>query len=209
MQPFLKSSFVRRCSLVLVLVALSATARAQRAPLSLDGAANVGAYSLTPYNFTNNLNNTTHMELGATAGINLIKQIAVVGEFNYLPQGTSTLTGSNYELIYKMAGAAVRYTPFQYKRFAPYLVGGGGYIQLNANLNSGSQPSGTQNGDYVSYGAGVSIYVWHHFGVRPEFRQDREDTSTLSGGGLPGTVRQNANRGTVGVFYEFGGRKSK
>jgi hypothetical protein len=60
---------------------------------------------------------------------------------------------------------------------------------------------------YVAAGGGASFYVGHGFGIRPEFRYERQqfaatvvDGISISGGG------QNDLRATVALFYQFGGR---
>jgi Outer membrane protein beta-barrel domain len=215
LKSFNKRSFVRYCSAVLFVLALSISLRAQSIrPLSIDVAGNVGVGSLAGIYVNGQtlpLNNTLHAEYGASAGVNLTKHIAVVGEYNYLPQGSQIPPGSSTTVngSYWMAGGAVRIAPFQYKRYVPYLVGGGGYIHGNITAASGGVTSTiySQGGDYVSYGAGVSIYIWHNLGIRPEFRQDRQVYASVNG--TTQTARQNANRGTVSIFYQFGGKKPK
>jgi hypothetical protein len=213
-KPFTSISLSRTCAAILLLVAASATLHAQAKPLSIDLSGGIGIQSLGGYtgnNVQTGIDDAKHIQYGASAGVNIFKQLAVVGEFAYLPQGSqSPAAGLTLNASYKMAGIAVRYAPYTWRRYTPYLVGGGGYVSLNATLTSGSTSTPfNQNGDYISYGAGVSIPLYRHFGIRPEFRQDHQSYSMAAITGGTGSARQNVNRGMVSVFYQFGGRKAK
>jgi len=152
-----------------------------------------------------------HGAFGFDAAYNLDRYAAVGAEYNYLMLGSLTQSGVTENENLQMYGALARFTLFSNRVVAPYVVVSGGGIRLHATASSGNvSVSASQTGGYISAGAGASIFVGHGFGIRPEYRYERQqlaattiDGTPVSGGG------QNDMRGTVALFYQFGAPAAK
>jgi len=190
---------------------LSAPARAQGiTPLSGEISANVGFNNvisgIVKDYFNNNSTgiNEEYVQFGFSGGINLSKQIAVLGEFNYLPLATAA-TGYTGSIDAQMYGGAVRYSPISSNRFVPYVVAGGGSTRLSVSDSyQGVKTSVSHNRNYYGFGGGVSIYAGRNWGIRPEYRWNRQIQTYNS---VNYTI--NASTGSVAVFYQWGGRQTK
>ena len=214
MQNSLITLFLRGSFLLLALSLGSVAAGAQGPqPLTVDLSGNVG------YNDLKGVDNNMHFNYGAAAGLNITRHLTVLGEWNYLPQGSANTVGGasgvNVNGHYTMAGPALRYNILAWKGIVPFVVIGGGYIGITANATyAGTTSTASQAGDYASYGGGASFYVWHHLGIRPEVRQDRQNYSitppiVTGAPAPPSTQRQNDVRGMISVFYQLGRTKKK
>jgi Outer membrane protein beta-barrel domain len=198
MQSLFKNSLIRQCFALLFVLALFAPAavQAQVKKFSGDVSANVGFNNLT------GIDGKKHPEFGFSGGFNVIKQLAIVGEFNYLPQGSATQSNINVNANYQFYGAAVRYSPFPNYRVVPFISYGEGYARVAASASAGSSSAhASLNGSYFGFGGGGSIYITHNLGLRPEFRWDRQ-TYTQNGN----SASQNDVRGMIAVFFQWGGR---
>ena len=134
---------------------------------------------------------------GGSAGYNLSEHTAVLGEFQYIPEGSYSGVSANNQLY----GGLMRYS-FGNGKVAPYvLVGGGGSRATFAT----SGVSLSVSGGYVGFGGGASIFLGKNWGVRPEFRYN---DVFYTGGGTTSSARMYQITG--GVFFQFGGeQKSK
>ncbi len=182
---------------------------------SIDLSANGGITNLNGVD-----NKKGHGSFGFAAGYNLASHVALIGEYNYIMLGSlsqevfeagfpaGTLTEKEDVQLY---GAAVRFSLINTRFVVPYvLVGGGGNrVQATATFQ-GQTISASDSGGYVALGGGASFYLFHGFGVRPEFRYERLQFPattiqgvTVSGGG------DNDLRATGALFYRFGGRGTR
>ncbi|MDR3737238.1 MAG: outer membrane beta-barrel protein [Acidobacteriaceae bacterium] len=192
------TKFIRNCATGVFLAALSAPLLAQSiTPMSGDAAANIGFNNLT------GIDNKKHVEFGFSGGINLNEYVAVLAEYNYLPQGSETVSGMSVSGNYQLFGGAVRVAPVKSKRVVPYGVFGFGYARMGAAASfQGVNGSASVNGDYVSFGGGASIYCGQNWGLRPEYRWDRQMYKYYGN-----DYHQNESRGTIALFYQWGGKK--
>jgi len=196
----MSSKFVKNCITTLFLIALSAPTWAQEIKrLSGDISANIG------FNGLDGIDNKKHIEFGVAGGINLSKQAAVVVEYNYLPLGSVTYSGIKESANYQLFGGALRYSPVQFDRVIPYAVAGGGYARAGATASfEGMTGSASVNGGYLSFGWGASIYCGSNWGLRPEYRWDRQNYTYYGT-----SYHQNESRGTISVFYQWGGKAER
>jgi hypothetical protein len=161
--------------------------------------------------------NHGHATYGAAGAYNLTRHVAVVGEYSHVDLGSESelvapgqeVTGSEDVQLY---GGAVRYALINTRFFVPYvLVGGGGdnlHESVSAPLFPGDPRLGaSESGGYVSLAGGASLYAGHGFGIRPEFRYNRQQYGSTSIDGLSTQGSgENDLRVTVSLFYQFGGR---
>jgi hypothetical protein len=169
-----------------------------------------GSFELSGSGGITNLNGVDnkkgHGAFGFTGLYNLDRSVAVGAEYNYLMLGSLSEGGVTENENLQMYGALARVTVFSNGFIAPYVVLSGGGNRLHATVSAGNlSDSASQLGGYFSTGGGVSIFLGHGFGVRPEFRYERQqfaattiDGTPVSGGG------QNDVRGIVALFYQFG-----
>jgi hypothetical protein len=182
---------------LLSLFVLTSPMRAQVLAGSGEVAGNIGFNNLT------GVDGKKHIEYGFSGAYNLSQYLAIVGEFNDLPQGSVSSGGVTANGYYRLYGAAVRYSLLSSARAVPFIAAGGGGSSVGASASyQGLHASATYGGAYVSLGGGVSIYVDQHWGVRPEFRWD-EQFYSASGS----STHQSDVRGLLSVFYQFGGKK--
>jgi hypothetical protein len=147
-----------------------------------------------------------HGAFGFTGVYNLTRDVAVGAEYNYLMLGSLSENGVTANENLQMYGALARVTVFSNRFVAAYAVLSGGGNRLHATASAGNvSDSASQTGGYFSAGGGVSIFLGHGFGIRPEYRYERQqfaattvDGTPISGGG------QSDMRGTVALFYQFG-----
>ena len=128
---------------------------------------------------------------GGSVGYNPTHHLAALGEFQYAHHGTlDGIPASG-----KLYGGLLRYS-FLTGRVAPYLLLGGGGIRESGGSYG---PHLNADGWYAAFGGGASFFLTRHWGVRPEFRYNRESlqVGTASTGGDLYQV-------TGGVFFQFG-----
>ncbi len=192
----MQHSFTRllgRCFCIVALfAAFAASSHAQVASHSGDTGFNVGwnnAGSLQ----SNGTVSSTAFSYGGSAGYNLSQNIAVLGEFQYIPEGSYDNISANTQLY----GGLMRYS-FGRGKVAPYvLVGGGG---SRGSLGT-SGLSVSVNGGYVGLGGGASIFLGKNWGIRPEVRYN---DVFFSAAGTTANARM--YQATGGVFFQFGGK---
>jgi len=181
---------------VALLAAFTASSHAQAvAPHSGDIGFNAGwnnAGSLQ----SNGTVSTTAYSYGGSAGYNLSESIAVLGEFQYIPEGSYDKVSADTQLY----GGLMRYS-FGRGRVAPYVLLGGGGSRGSLGT-SGLSVSVT--GGYIGFGGGASIFLGRNWGLRPEFRYN---DVFFSASGTTASARM--YQATGGVFVQFGGRSSK
>lgn len=185
-----------RAFVAAVLVAVSAPVFAQIAPGSVDVSAHIGFNNLT------GVDNDKHVQFGFAGGVNLTHEFALLGEYTFLPQGSFNVLGAKVSAHYQNIGVAGRYSFLNKKNIAPYGVAAGGFARATASASIfGTSASDSANGGYIGLGGGASFYLAPKWGLRPEVRWDRQ---MFHKNGSSSHV--NDVRGTIAVFYQFGGR---
>jgi len=194
MKSIIKSVFVGLCATALLL-ALSNSAQAQVASGSGELAVNGGwNNNLGTINSDGTVNKNAY-SFGASAGYNLSENIAVLGEYQYVPEGS-------YEGVTvktQFYGGTIRYA-YGNSKFSPYILVSGGGVGTTASEQGESV---SVNGSYIAFGGGVSIFLGKNWGIRPEFRYN--DLFSTSGGT---TTTQGVPQITGGLFFQFGGEQS-
>lgn len=191
------SAIVSICLVVGVSLVLSVPAWSQVNAGSGEVSANIGFNNLT------GIDNNKHVEFGFGAGYNFNKAFALLGEYNYLPQGSITVSGVNGGAHYLLYGAAARFSAPTSGRFVPFVVFGGGGAQAAVKASSsGVSVTASMNGTYVTLGGGASVYLNPNLGMRGEYRWDDQ---RYSQSGV--TTTQSDSRGLISLFYQWGGKK--
>jgi hypothetical protein len=188
--------------------AVAAAAPAQSGPVfggaittrSADVSANFGWSNLE------GVDNSKHINFGGAGGYNVTPHLTVLGEYQFLPMGKLTETGSGTSVTakasYDMFGGAARFNFSGSRRFVPYGVLAAGAARSKATAAAqGISATATINGYYIGFGGGASWFLGRNWGVRPEARWIRQEFS--SGGTNSG---QNAVLVGAGVFFQLGGR---
>jgi hypothetical protein len=142
-----------------------------------------------------------HIQYGGSGGYNLSQGLTVFGEYGYMPMGTF----SGVKFTTQLFGGGIRANFMPTGRVVPYAtfaVGG------NRFTGSESAVAVSANGYYVGFGGGASVYISRNFGVRPEFRFERQSV-TLTVSGASATASSNVLLGSGSVFFQFGGRGKK
>jgi len=149
-----------------------------------------------------------HGSFGFAVGYSAKNHATLSAEYNYLMLGSLTVNGETGKEHLQLYGVGVRVAIINTRLVVPYVLLGGGGSRLSATVTEGGvSASGSQNGGYFAAGGGVNLYAGQGFGIRPEFRYERQqfaattvDGISISGGG------QNDLRATVALFYQFGGK---
>jgi len=199
MHASLKKAIVRSSSTLTILLAVSASIWAQSVSDngggitsgSVDVSGNVGFSNLT------GADNNKHVNFGGAGGVNLSPRITLLGEYTYMPMGSLTGVAFNTQLV----GVATRLNFGSFKRVVPYAVVGFGFDRLNG---SESGVSVSANGSYAAVGGGASLYLGKSWGIRPEFRWERQEVT------FSGLISDtNVVLGNASVFFQWGGRGKK
>ena len=130
---------------------------------------------------------------GGSGGYNVSQNISVLGEYQYIPQGSCGGTSVNTQFY----GGLMR-ASFGSGKVAPYILVGGGGVR---EAGSGSDLNVTFSGGYIAFGGGASIFLGKNWGIRPEVRYNY---GFLSGDGVT-AVGGLDYQATGGVFFQFGG----
>ncbi len=213
MKSIIKSVFVGLCATALLL-ALSNSAQAQVASgsgeLAVSGGWNTGWNTSQGFGTVSGspLDPTfkaSAYSFGASAGYNLSESLAVLGEFQYIPLGSTdaiTYEGESVPSITfktQLYGANLRYS-YGNGKIVPYVLVGGGGASYSDSANGASS---SVSGAYVDFGGGLSLYLGKNWGVRPEYRYSDLFFSE-SGTNFTSGVSQI----TGGLFFQFGGEQS-
>jgi opacity protein-like surface antigen len=196
--------------LFFVALPLGATAQGVRSR-SIEVSANGGITNLNGID-----NKKGHGSFGFAGAYNLTSHLAVIGEYNYTMLGSTSenilgegvLAGKEDLQLY---GAAVRFALINTRFVVPYVLAGGGGDRRHETASFENESvSGSESGGYFAVGGGASFYLSHGFGVRPEFRYEREQfaSTTIEGISVSGGGG-NDLRATGALFYQFGGRGAK
>lgn len=184
---------LERCFWFVVLfAACTASSHAQVAPHSGDAGFNAGWNNAGRLQ-SNGTISTSAFSYGGSGGYNLSENIAVLGEFQYIPEGSYDKVSANTQLY----GGLMRYT-FGMGKVAPYILVGGGGSRGSLGTSGLSVSVG---GGYVGFGGGASIFLGKNWGIRPEFRFN---DVFFSAAGTTANARM--YQATGGVFFQFGGK---
>jgi len=174
------------------LLFFSAPARTQVLAHSAEVAGTIG-YDHTVYSPPDGPT-STHF-FGASGGYNLTSQVTVLGEYKYDPLNFS---GGSITYHNQLFGGAARYNILSSKKIVPFAVFGAGSFRMTASEGSLTE---SNNGYYVNFGGGASIYLANNWGVRPEFRWERQHVNLTSM-----EVIGHVSNVSGSIFYQFGGR---
>jgi hypothetical protein len=193
------------CAFVILLFAASSFALAQGIAAGSGEAAGTFGYAhvagVTSYN---------HFPFGGSGSYNINQGTAVGFEYKYIPLGSLTASGVTVSGKIQTYGGVARFS-FSDSAVAPFVaVGFGGLSESAAASESGAKVSVSQSGYYYAFGGGASIFCGPRWGIRPEFRYEREQllATTVSGTSI-GASGQNNVQFLASVFYQFGGRQSQ
>ena len=185
------------CASVIFLLAASSPTLAQGI------AAGSGEVSgMLGYAHVDGVTSYNHFAFGGGGSYNLNQVVAVGFEYKYTPLGSETISGINASEHLQTYGGVARFS-FSDSSVAPYVLVGFGGIDGKAVASlGGMSASAGQTGYYTSFGGGASIFVGPRWGIRPEFRYERQQfvaNSQFSSFG------QNDVQALVTVFYQFDG----
>jgi opacity protein-like surface antigen len=189
-------------SILMLVSQMMIPAHAQTTPLSGEVSANVGFNNVSTQ-IINTLPTTgiplnkDYVQFGFSGGLNVTRQVAVLGEFNYLPLAS---VGPAY-VDAQLYGGAVRYSPINKSAIVPYVIASVGGTRVSGTDGGYSL---VKSGSNLGVGGGVSIYLNHNWGIRPEFRYIHHSLTALGN-----TYGLNTSTGTLAVFYQWGGRPEK
>jgi hypothetical protein len=199
MQRFVENAVVGLCIAATFLL-FSSIAGAQVLANSGEVAGTVG-YDHT--SMTNNNppagNPTSNHFFSGSGGYNMTRHITALGEYKFDPLAAPPLDTFTWHS--QLYGGAVRYNFTPSRKIVPYAIVGIGYYQLTASM-----PGVIENasGYYVNFGGGASYYLGKHWGIRPEFRYERQHA------GYKGEIlTSNVADLSGSIFYQFGGTGNK
>jgi Outer membrane protein beta-barrel domain len=168
------------------MVCLSCAVRAQVLQGSKDAGVSIA------FNGKGGIDGKIHPSFGLSGSYNWRRNLAAVGEFEYVPFG-STLA---FRQTIQLAGGGARYYFLTSPRVAPYVTATGGFARFATNtIGTGTNIS--EKDGYWAVGGGASFYINESFGVRPEVRMQDEFV------GLRYPFKE--VQGSISVFYQFGG----
>ncbi len=152
----------------------------------------------------------THGVYGATAAYRLGDNIHLFGEFGYSTLASSafsTTSGGvavtgNASVNLVDFGGGVDYSFRPSSRVRPYVVGALGLGHFygtgsgtGSNGASANVSVGLTNSLYGGVGGGIRLYLGPRWGIKPEVRYQRYQSSL---------IQSNTVQYTVGLFYQFG-----
>ncbi|HEV2646905.1 MAG TPA: outer membrane beta-barrel protein [Acidobacteriaceae bacterium] len=193
------------CVSIMFVLVYSVTAQAQGiATGSGEVTANLGFSSVK------GTDNGRHPFFGFSGAYNVAPFAAVGFEYNYHPLGSVSDSGFTGSEHMQLLGPVVRFSLPQATRVVPYFLVDGGYVSDHASVSGqGVSIGATRSGGYFGLGGGASIYAGNNWGVRPEFRYDREHFGATNVQGVSiASSGQNDVQFSGAIFYQFGGKRS-
>jgi len=190
---------------LVVLLSLSSPVRAQVVARSGEVSGNIGFSNLA------GVDGNKHVAFGGAGAYNFSDRGTLGAEYSYQMMGSETIGGVTGTARIQSYGPVVRAYLTKSSRIVPYMVVAGGGLSGTVVVSAqGISVSATQNGFYIGFGGGASIYASPNWGIRPEFRYERQQfmSTTISGIAIASTG-ENYYLGTVSVFYQWGGRAKK
>jgi Outer membrane protein beta-barrel domain len=193
------------CTATVVLLAVSSPALAQGiAAGSGEVTGNIGFSNLK------GVDNSRHISMGGSGTYNLTQLVGVGFEYNFQSMGSQTISGIKGSEHLQMYGPVARFALMKSARVVPFALVAAGGVSDRVAVSAGNvSMSASQGGFYAGFGGGASIYAGNNWGIRPEFRYERQHFNSTSIQGISvGSYGQNYAQGSVAVFYQFGGRRS-
>ena len=143
--------------------------------------------------------------MGGNGGYNINQYIEAGGEFNFFNDPQPEFNPASAIIHVLNYGALVRCNLTPNSKIVPYGVFGIGGSRATAIASlSGTTASDSENGYYLGFGGGASIYFGPNWGVRAELR-DNWNQFTLRG------VANGTNTLAItgGAFFQFGGHSAR
>jgi hypothetical protein len=194
----MRSLYKSLCASTIFLLAASSPALAQGIA---SGSGEVGG--TIGYAHVDGVTSNNHFAFGGSGIYNLNQVVAVGFEYSYTPLGSEAIEGIKASEHLQTYGGVARFS-FSGSSVAPYaLVGFGGVDGKAVATYEGMTVSDGQSGYYFALGGGASIFFGPRWGIRPEFRYERQQFVANTQFEAFG---QNDVQGLVSVFYQFGGR---
>jgi len=167
-----------------------------------------GGYAYLDTGDTTGTVSKNHGVLDASASYNVLSKLSVGFEYTFSSLASVSEDGVNANVHLNNYGALIRYGLVNTKFVMPYVSLAGGALDLTGNASDGTTSvSEGHHGGYLGVGLGANGYLGHGFGVRPEFRYERQQLSNNpdNNGIFKGNGRNEFTL-TATVFYTFGGR---
>jgi len=192
----MRRTLMSPCALLIAFLATTTCAAfAQNAAGSVEAAGTAG------YAHFSGLSDS-HFILGASAFYNFNKTVAVGFEYTYASLGSENLGGVNLSGHKQSFGGAGRFSMGKSRRVVPYFLAGfGGVTEKGTGSAGGFTESSSPSGYYYAIGGGASLFASSQWGVRPEFRYERQQFDASTGTNAYG---QNDVQVIVSAFYQFG-----
>jgi opacity protein-like surface antigen len=199
MRYLYKSFYKSLCAFVIFLLAASSPALAQGI------AAGSGEVSGTVgYARVDGVTSYNHFAFGGAGIYNFSHIVAAGFEYSYTPLGSETVMGANASAHLQTYGGVARFSFSESSDVIPYALVGFGGLNGKAVASIGNlSASASQSGYYYAFGGGVTIFVGPSWGIRPEYRYERQQfvaNRQFAAGG------QNDSQALVSLFYQFGTR---
>jgi hypothetical protein len=148
----------------------------------------------------------THADYGGSGAYRLGENIHLFGEFNFSTLATTSMSsnGVNATGSAKLAnyGGGVAYSfrvpDSKLRPYATVALGAGHFYGTGSATSNGTTTNvsiGIANALYTGVGGGVRFYLGKHWGLKPEVRYQRYQSSLF---------QANTVVYTVGLFYQFG-----
>lgn len=201
MHTFVKNAVSGLMLSALFLLVLSVPVRAQVLARSGEAAATFGYdyTSMTSVNPPSNILPHSHYFVSGSGGYNVTPYITALGEYKFDPLVSAS--GSSDSWHSQLAGAAARFNFTPSKKIVPYAIVGAGYYRLTVKAGSAIEVADSY---YVNGGGGASIYCGKHWGIRPEFRYERQHAVYFGQ-----IITSNVADVSGSIFYQFGGTGKK
>ena len=185
-----------RCSVFLFALTLSTQAQL---------AGNTGEVAGTfGYAHVYGVTSDNQLTFGGSGSYNFTPNVSVGFDYRYTPLGSETIGGITSSGHLQTYGAVARFSPSRPSRAVPYVLAGVGHVGETAGVALGQiKQSAGQGGFYIALGGGASLYVAPNWGIRPEFRYERQQFGSTP---VFTSFGQNDWMATASIFYQFGGK---
>lgn len=199
----MRCKFKSFCVAMAFLLTASITVRAQGIAAGSSEVAGTFGYA-----HVDGVTSHNHSPIGGSAFYNINPNVAAGFEYNYTGLGSENIDGVTGTEHLQTYGGAARFTFIKSGRALPYAVVGFGGVDEKAIASyEGVSASASQGGFYSAFGGGVTLFAGKRWGLRPEFRYERQHFDGTTINGYPvGAFGQNDVQATVSIFYQFGGR---
>ncbi len=202
-KTFVKNAVAGIALSALFLVVISAPVRAQVLARTGEVAGTIG-YDYTSMTAvpSDSYLPTSHYFVSGSGGYNVTPYITALGEYKFDP--LVAVPGNTDKWHSQLSGGAARFNFSPSKKIVPYAIVGVGYYRMTVSVVGPPSAVQVTNGYYVNFGGGASVYCGKNWGIRPEFRYERQHSTY-------GTQIITANVADVSgsIFYQWGGTGKK